>query len=127
MQAAICVPETYDVLAPDGSEVRLLGALQGGSMIHCRLPVGGVSKAVRHRTVEELWYCLSGQGEVWRKSADAEQITPVRAGVSLTIPLGVSFQFRNTGGEALDFVIVTLPPWPGEQEAEAAAGVWRQE
>lgn len=124
MQAAICTPETYDGLAPDGSEVRLLGALKGGSMIHCRLPVGGVSQAVRHQTVEELWYCLSGQGQVWRKSADEEQITPVRAGVSLAIPLGVSFQFRNTGDEALDFVIVTLPPWPGEQEAVAVDGAW---
>ena len=26
------------------------------------------SSPVAHRSVEELWYILEGQGEVWRKS-----------------------------------------------------------
>ena len=45
-------------------------------------------------------------------------------GVSLTIPLGAHFQFRNTGEAPLRFVIVTMPPWPGEDEAYGVEGHW---
>ena len=58
-------PATHrDVLAPDGSEIRLLPQTTGGSMVHCTLPPGAVSLAVTHRTVDELWYVLSGEGEL---------------------------------------------------------------
>jgi hypothetical protein len=49
------VPSSFDLLAPDGSEVRLLVSTTRGSMVHCTLPPGGVSKAVTHRAVEEVW------------------------------------------------------------------------
>jgi hypothetical protein len=44
--------EAYDVLAPDGSEIRLLVSTAGCSMAHGTLPPGQVSKAIVHRTVE---------------------------------------------------------------------------
>lgn len=81
----------FDVLAPDGSEIRLLVEVAGGSMVHCTLPPGKVTQAVRHRTVEEVWFFLSGQGEVWRKSNDGEELTGVGPGMALSIPLGTSF------------------------------------
>ncbi|MBN1402537.1 MAG: cupin domain-containing protein [Anaerolineae bacterium] len=112
-------------LAPDGSEIRILAQTTRGSMVHCTLPPGGVSRAVAHHQVEELWYCLSGQGEVWRQLGQGEEIVAVSPGWSLSIPTGARFQFRNTGDEALAFVIVTLPPWPGEQEAFPVEGVWQ--
>jgi len=31
---------------------------------------GGVSKLVRHLTVEEAWYFLEGQGLVWQRQGD---------------------------------------------------------
>ena len=114
----------YDTLAPDGSEIRLLLQLRGGSLVHCSLPPGGVTRAVRHRSVEELWYFLSGAGQVWRKSEGAEEITDVRPGSALTIPLGTEFQFRTTGSEPLTFVITTMPPWPGPDEAVEVPGIW---
>ncbi len=43
--------DTYDYLAPDGSEIRLLLDLEGGSLAHCTLPPGRISVAQRHRTV----------------------------------------------------------------------------
>ena len=92
--------------------------------MHCTLPQGGVSKAVRHRTVEEIWYFLSGAGEVWRAMNGAENVTDVAAGVSLAIPTGVRFQFRNTGAASLCFLIATTPPWPGEDEAVRAPDHW---
>ena len=111
------VKTVYDVLAPDGSEIRLLHQLGGASVVHCRLPVGAVSIPVKHRTVEEIWYFLAGEGQVWRRQDERESVLDVRSGVSLTIPLGAQFQFRNTGDVPLEFVITTTPPWPGEDEA----------
>ncbi|MEW5919110.1 MAG: hypothetical protein AB1762_22085, partial [Gemmatimonadota bacterium] len=61
------LPADYDVLAPDGSEIRVLCATPRASMAHGTLPPGGVSLAIRHRTVDELWYVTGGRGQVWRK------------------------------------------------------------
>jgi len=119
--------ESVDLLAPDGSEIRLLVSTQRGSMVHCTLPPGGVSKAVTHRTVEEVWYFLEGTGQVWRKEGSDEQVTDVSPGVSLDIPLGAHFQFRNQGTAPLRFVIVTMPPWPGEGEAMRVKDYWAVE
>ena len=113
-----------DALAPDGSEIRLLSRTSRASFCHCTLPPGKVSLAVRHRTIEEIWYFLQGQGEVWRRLDDQEVTTKVRPGMSLTIPTGAHFQFRNTGGEPLTFLIVTAPPWPGNDEAIRVDDHW---
>lgn len=111
------LPEKYNYLAPDGSEIRLLPVLSGGGLAHCTLPVGGVSRPVYHRTVEEIWYFLDGEGEVWRKLDEKQEVVRVHQGVSLTIPVGTHFQFRNSGDVPLRFIIATMPPWPGEHEA----------
>ena len=55
--------ERPDAVAPDGSEVRILAATARGSMALFRLAPGGVSKAVAHRTVEEVWYIVAGRGD----------------------------------------------------------------
>jgi mannose-6-phosphate isomerase-like protein (cupin superfamily) len=49
----------------------------------------------------------------------------VNAGVSLTIPVGTHFQFRNTGAVPLRFVIATMPQWPGSDEAVRVEDHWR--
>lgn len=116
--------ERYDVLAPDGSEIRVLAGLARASMAHGTLPPGQVSRAVVHRTVEEIWYVLSGQGEIWRQRGEDEAVVAMTPGVSLTIPTGMRFQFRNTGDEPLCFIMCTMPPWPGEDEAVPAPGHW---
>jgi mannose-6-phosphate isomerase-like protein (cupin superfamily) len=113
-----------DAYAPDGSEVRLLAALAGGSFAHFTILPGQVSAAVSHRSVEEIWYVVAGVGEVWRKLGDEESVTPVAPGVALTIPLGAHFQFRAGPEAPLSFVAVTMPPWPGPEEAFAVAGRW---
>ncbi|MCS6781224.1 MAG: cupin domain-containing protein [Geminicoccaceae bacterium] len=118
------LPEAADTLAPDGSQIRILPQLARGSMVHARLPPGAVAKAVRHRTVEELWYVIAGQGEMWRKQGEREEIVALQPGVALSIPVGTTFQFRNTGTTPLDVVLVTMPPWPGAEEAIAERGPW---
>ncbi|MXY47187.1 MAG: cupin domain-containing protein [Chloroflexi bacterium] len=120
----ISLASELTVLAPDGSEIRELIAVSGGSVVHCTLPSGVSSAAVAHRTVEEVWYCLQGRGQVWRKNESAESVVDVRPGVSLNITVGTHFQFRNTGTEPLCIIIVTIPPWPGEAEAVRVNDYW---
>jgi mannose-6-phosphate isomerase-like protein (cupin superfamily) len=113
-----------DVIAPDGCEVRILAQTSGGSMAHFTLGPQQVSRAVAHRTVEELWYFLSGQGRMWRRLAEWEEIVQVAPGTSLSIPLGTHFQLRNDGAAPLAAVAVTMPPWPGADEAYFVEGRW---
>lgn len=113
-----------DAIAPDGSEVRVLLRLAGGSMAHFTLPPGETSIAVAHRTVEEIWYILSGRGEMWRKQEDHEEVVSLEPGVCLTLPLGTAFQFRAAPEAPLVAVGVTMPPWPGDDEAYPTAGPW---
>jgi mannose-6-phosphate isomerase-like protein (cupin superfamily) len=118
------IAEGPDVIAPDGSEVRLLGSLPGGGMASFRLMPKAVARAVAHRTVEEIWYFTGGHGRMWRRLGDREEITEVAAGVSVTIPAGMHFQFRCDSGEPLEAVAVTMPPWPGSEEAYSVPGKW---
>jgi mannose-6-phosphate isomerase-like protein (cupin superfamily) len=118
------LPVAYDVIAPDGSEIRLLAVGKHGSMCYCSLPKDGLSKAVAHQKVEELWYFVRGKGQVWCKLGECEVVVDVEPGLSLSIPTGASFQFRSLGCDPLEFIIVTMPPWPGEQEADAQPGHW---
>lgn len=118
---------TPDAIAPDGSQIRLAGQVRGGSMVHCTLPPGQVTQAVRHRTVEELWLVVAGTGEVWRAAEGSPgEVRPVAPGTWLTIPLGTRFQFRNTGPVPLAMVIATIPPWPGADEAVAVENHWQR-
>ena len=116
----------HDVLAPDGSQIRFLPQTSGGSMVHCTLPPGAVSLAVTHRTVDELWYVLAGEGELWRRQGKREEIVALTPHTAHSIPLGTWFQFRNPGPAPLAFVIVTTPPWPGMDEAVRVADHWPQ-
>ena len=119
------LPEDHDVIAPDGSEVRILLSARGGSMAHFRLQAGHVSAAVRHRSVDEIWYVLDGYGEMWRRTGSMENVVALGPHLSLTIPVGTSFQFRAGHDAPLSVLGITMPPWPGPEEAEAVEGHWR--
>ena len=118
------LPSQRDTVAPDGSDVRLLLGLKKGSMIHFELAPNRTSKAVTHRTVDEIWYFVAGRGQVWRKQNGHAAVVDVYPGVSLTIPLGTQFQFRSFGYEPLAAIAVTMPPWPGEGEGIIVKGEW---
>jgi mannose-6-phosphate isomerase-like protein (cupin superfamily) len=119
--------EKPDDIAPDGSEIRNLPRTVRGSLCHCTLTAGKTSLPVSHHNIEEIWFVLNGQGEVWRKNSRTEVTVPMIEGASFTIPPHTSFQFRNTGDGPLSILIATMPPWPGPQEAEAVEGVWAAE
>jgi mannose-6-phosphate isomerase-like protein (cupin superfamily) len=118
------LPVACDCVAPDVSDVRILLGLAGGGMAHFELAPGTTSVAVTHRTVEEIWYILTGHGEMWRMQGDREEIVPLEPGICITIPLGTHFQFRAIGDTPLAAVAVTMPPWPGSNEAILVKGKW---
>src|ERR1700736_1402838 len=103
-----------DVIAADGSEVRGLCETPRGAMAMFTLLSGGVSKAVAHRTVEEIWCVIRGRGRLWRKTGDQEEFPDRVAGLSVAITIGTHFQFRNDGSQPLDIIAATMPPWPGD-------------
>lgn len=113
-----------DHIAPDGSAIRSLLAVRGGSLAYCTLPAGAVSKAVAHRTVEEIWYCVAGAGQLWRRGPNEARVLDLVPGTCVSIPLGVQFQFRAAGESELCLLIATMPPWPGAGEALPVAGYW---
>lgn len=115
---------TVHVVAPDGSEVRPMLEVARGGMALCTLPPGGVSQAVRHKSIEELWFVTAGTGQVWRKLGDREEVVDAGPGTCLAIPTGAHFQFRNTGGGPFSFIMATMPPWPGMDEAVAVENHW---
>jgi mannose-6-phosphate isomerase-like protein (cupin superfamily) len=113
-----------DAIAPDGSDIyfRSLDA-ERASLVEVVLAPGMVSRAVRHRTVEEIWYFLTGTGQVWTRSPGRESDSTQRVapGSTVTIRTGWEFQFSADANEALRFLCFTSPPWPGEGEAEPLA------
>jgi len=131
MRARYRTRRESDTLAPDGSEIRVLiggerAGIRRASVCEVTLPAGQASRPIAHRSVEEVWYILAGRGEVWRQLPGEEGgIVAVAPGDCLAIPTGCRFQFRAPGPEPLVFLCVTMPPWPGPDEAiPLVSGAW---
>jgi mannose-6-phosphate isomerase-like protein (cupin superfamily) len=118
------LPEAPDVVAPDGSDVRVLLRLSQGSMAHFELAAGQTSRPVAHRTVEEIWFVLHGHGQMWRRQAERQETVPLRPGTCVSVPVGTHFQFRADRTGPLAALAITMPPWPGPDEAYEVPGTW---
>ena len=116
------LPARPDAAAPDGSDVRELLHLGRGSMAHFELGPGRISRAMAHRTVDEIWYVLSGRGQMWRRQGQRQETAELVPGTCVSIPVGTHFQFRASDGGPLAVVGVTMPPWPGDDEAYEVPG-----
>lgn len=57
--------------APDGSLIKKFPDVTYGGLCHCSLPSKSTASAHKHKTVDEIWYCIQGKGEVWRKQGEA--------------------------------------------------------
>lgn len=120
----ISLPQDYHYIAPDGSEIRELVSNKSTGLAHCILPAGNTSQAVKHKTVDEIWYIVSGKGRLWRKNSLSETIVDLSPGVSLDIPVDTAFQFKNDGHDDLIFLCITIPRWPGASESMDVEGYW---
>ncbi|WP_309667011.1 cupin domain-containing protein [Tabrizicola sp.] len=115
---------TADARSPAGADIRFIMDGPLANMIHSTVPPGQVNRATVHATVSEFWHILSGEGDIWRRDATTERITPLQAGTSIDIPVGTAFQYRCTGAEPLRFICISMPPWPGDHEATHLQGAW---
>jgi mannose-6-phosphate isomerase-like protein (cupin superfamily) len=92
-------------------------------MWHCILHAVKISSAVYHKTVDEIWYVLEGNGELWL--SDKGETINLIPNICITIPRGTSFQVKNTGEKDLKFLGVTIPVWRGPNEVCNVEGKWK--
>lgn len=118
------LPETADARSPAGADIRFIMDGSTGNMIHSTVPSYQINRATVHATVSEFWFVLDGVGEIWRKNEKEERITRLEAGVSIDIPVGTAFQYRNIGQADLKFICISMPRWPGDDEATHLTGAW---
>jgi mannose-6-phosphate isomerase-like protein (cupin superfamily) len=117
------VPESGEQ-APDGSTVFPLLRTEHASVGIIHLHPGQTTAAVRHQTIEEVWYVLEGTGEIWRQHGSDESLDALERGACVNIPAGASFQFRASRDSTLMLIMLTVPPWPGASEATFVDGPW---
>ncbi|MEP3429673.1 MAG: cupin domain-containing protein [Roseibium sp.] len=113
-----------DAKSPAGADIRFIMDGDTGNMIHSTVPSGQINRATRHKTVSEFWHVLEGEGQIWRSFEGTEEVVDLRAGVSIDIPVETAFQYRCTGNMPLKFICISMPPWPGDDEAEFVDGPW---
>jgi mannose-6-phosphate isomerase-like protein (cupin superfamily) len=111
--------------APDGSRIYPLVRTKQASVGIIELRPNQVTAPVYHLTIEEVWYVLDGKGQLWRKLGATEETVNLTTGTCVTIPTGATFQFRSDGEQPLRMLMLTIPPWPGTDEAVAAEGTWK--
>jgi mannose-6-phosphate isomerase-like protein (cupin superfamily) len=93
-------------------------------MAHFTLPPRAVSKAVASDNLEELWYFISGHGQMWRRLGSREEIVDVGPGLCINIPAGTHFQFRSNTDEPLMAVGATMPPCTDSGDVYAVQAKW---
>lgn len=119
------LPERPDAKSPAGADIRFLMDGEPGNMIHSTVPPRQVNRATVHATVYEFWYVLEGSGEIWRDDGSESLVTPLVRGTSIDIPPGTAFQYRNVADGDLEFICISMPPWPGDSEATYVQGKWQ--
>ncbi len=70
-----------------------------------RIPVGGISGEHLHTRTEEVYVLLAGQGEILLDGRPSA----VRAGDAILTGLGTTHGLRNTGTEALEWLVIEMP------------------
>jgi len=119
------IAEAPDAIAPDGSEVRLLGSSRNGSMASFRLQRKPCREPSPIAPSRRSGTSLAEPGACGASSAIAEEIVEVAAGVSITIPTGAHFQFplrrrrAARGGRRDDAALAGL------RGSYAVAGKWQ--
>jgi mannose-6-phosphate isomerase-like protein (cupin superfamily) len=106
---------TQPFITKDGSEIRELLAHRNSciakqSLAEARVPVGVTTIAHYHPRTEEIYYLLSGEGEMriedeWRH---------VKPGDAIAISPGKIHQIRNDGLDELRFLCCCAPGYEHE-------------
>ena len=96
----------------DGSEIRELLAhrnscIRNQSLAEARLPPGGATTPHYHPRTEEIYYILSGAGNM-RIGGETRDVS---AGDAIAIPPGQIHQIQNTGASTLLFLCCCAPTY----------------
>ena len=118
------ISSEVNAIAPDGSDVRVLCEVERGSMAHFTLPAKATSKAVAHRTVEEIWYLIIVADECGGASPTTKRSLTL-APASPLISRLERISFTAKSASSLVAIGATMPPWPGENEAYEVDGPWQ--
>jgi mannose-6-phosphate isomerase-like protein (cupin superfamily) len=118
------LPKKPDGKSPAGADIRFLMDCESGNMIHSTVPPHQTNRGTIHATVSEFWFILEGHGELWRDDGDDSCITDLVPGISIDIPVGTAFQYRNVSDQELKFICISMPPWPSNSEASYLDGIW---
>lgn len=119
---AVRLPARPTVKTPDGSDVRVLSSTSHGSCAHFELAGDQTSLAVIRGTVEEIWYFLSGRGQMWLASANSDgDVLDVMPRDWVPIPVG-TVSIPRSWERAAGSRRTTMPQWPGENEASVMDG-----
>ena len=99
----------------DGSEIRELlahrnSAISRQSLAEARLMPGQSTAPHYHVRTEEIYYILSGQGQM----QIAGEALQVAKGDAIAIPPGHAHQITNTGDEPLVFLCCCAPAYEHE-------------
>lgn len=108
------LPGTFSDTAQDGSHYDGLIGTNQSWLSDCDLQPGEVTRPVRHRAHDEIWFVRSGSGQIWRSNEISQAVIDADFGTCLTIPAGTAFQFRTTGDQPFRFLIFQAPPWPSD-------------
>jgi mannose-6-phosphate isomerase-like protein (cupin superfamily) len=99
----------------DGSEIRELlahrnSSIRNQSLAEARVPVGRQTARHYHPLTEEIYYILSGQGEMHI----GDESCAVGPGDAIAIPAGAEHQITNTGREILKFICCCAPGYEND-------------
>jgi mannose-6-phosphate isomerase-like protein (cupin superfamily) len=97
-------------ITKDGSEIRELLAhrnscIRQQSLAEARLPAGASTTLHYHPRTEEIYYIVSGRGQM-RIGAETAEVGP---GDAVAIPPGLTHQITNTAQEPLVFLCCCAP------------------
>ncbi len=102
--------DTTPFTTVDGSTIRELMAhrnsgIRKQSLAEARLPPGQATVLHHHAVTEEIYYILSGTGEMTL----GQEARPVGPGDAIAIPPGQRHTIRNTGSDELVFLCMCAP------------------
>lgn len=102
--------DTTPFTTVDGSTIRELmayrnSAIRTQSLAEARLPPGQATVPHHHAVTEEIYYLLSGTGEMTL----GQESRPVGPGDAIAIPPGQRHTIRNTGSHELVFLCMCAP------------------
>jgi len=108
----INISDSPQFVTKDRSKIREIMAPRNSviarqSLAEAVVPVGSATDEHYHKNSEEIYFVLSGVGEIRVNGESA----PVRVGDAIALPPGSVHKIRNRGDSDLVFLCLCVPPY----------------